>query len=313
MSAPPLGPYLLVLYSGGTWGITFSLARIATGDGAHPLGLTFWQTFGGGLTLLAVCAARGRWPVLDRRHLLFYLIIGTIGSLIPGTLFFMAAAHVPAGVLAITVATVPLMTYGASWLLRIDAFSPKRISGIVLGLLAIILLVGPDSSLPDPAMAGWILLVLLASVFYTVENLYVDIYIPADTDMVALLAGSLIVGGTLILPLVLYVDAFVPLTVAWGRVEWSVAGMAAIGSVAYMVFLTVVKSSGAVFASQTGYVVTLSGVAWGIVIFGETHSAWVWGSLGLIMVGLTLVTPREKELGRGPEARTRAAEAEPPA
>lgn len=300
MIAPRPGPYLLLLYSGGTWGITFSLARIATESGAHPLGLTFWQTFGGGITLLALCAVRNRWPVLDRRHLIIYLIIGSIGSLIPGTLFFMAAAHVPAGILAITVATIPLMTYGASWMLRIDAFSPKRISGIVVGLLAIMLLVGPEGSLPEPSMSGWILLVLLASVFYTVENLYVDIYIPAGADMVALLAGALLVGGILILPLVLYVDAFVPLTVAWGRVEWSVTGMAVIGSVAYMVFLLVVKSSGAVFASQTGYIVTLSGVAWGIVIFDETHSAWVWGSLGLIMIGLTLVTPRERELGHRP-------------
>lgn len=290
-------PYLLVLYAGGTWGITFSLARIATESGAHPLGLTFWQTFGGGLTLLLVCAARRKWPALDRRRLVLYLIIGSIGSLIPGTLFFMAASHVPAGVLAITVATVPLMTYAASWLLRIDSFSLKRVSGIVVGLLAIVLLVGPDSSLPDPAMARWILLVLLASVFYTTENIYVDIRIPAGTDMVALLAGSLVAGGLLVLPVVLYVDGFVSLALPWGPVEWSITAMAAIGSVAYMVFLVVVKSSGAVFASQTGYIVTLSGVAWGIVIFGEVHSVWVWLSLGLILVGLTLVSPRESELG----------------
>ena len=115
--------------------------------------------------------------------------------------------------------------------------------------------------------------------------------------MVALLAGALILGGIVILPVVLYIDAFMPLTTAWGRVESSVIAMAAIGSVAYLVFFTVVKSSGAVFASQTGYVVTLSGVAWGIVIFDEVHSTWVWISLGLILIGLTLVTPRKNELG----------------
>lgn len=273
------------------------------------MGLTFWQAFGGGLTLLVLCAVRGSWPVLDRRHMLLYLIIGTIGSLIPGTLFFMAAAHVPAGILAITVATVPLMTYGASWVLHIDSFSLKRASGIVVGLVAILLLVTPESSLPEPAMAGWVLLVLLASVFYTAENIYVDICIPPDTDMVALLAGALVCGGILILPLVVYVDGFVPLTVAWGRVEWSVAAMAVVSSVAYMVFFLVVKSSGAVFASQTGYVVTLSGVVWGIVIFDESHSAWVWLSLVLILFGLTLVTPRERELGHQTGKHDKAAEA----
>ena len=36
----------------------------------------------------------------------------------------------------------------------------------------------------------------------------------------------------------------------------------------------------------------VAGVAWGIVIFGEQHSLWVWAALGLMLVGLALVTPR---------------------
>ena len=187
--------------------------RLATEGGARPLGLTFWQTFGGGVMLLAVCTVRRKWPIINRRFLLFYLVVGSFGSVIPGTLFFYAAPHVPAGILAITVATVPLLTYGASWLFRIDRFSVKRVSGIVAGLMAIVLLVAPDTSLPEPAMAGWVLMVL--------------------------------------------------------------------------------KSSGAVFASQAGYVVTLAGVLWGVIIFGETHSGWVWLAMCLIMIGLALVTPRE--------------------
>ena len=50
-----------------------------------------------------------------------------------------------------------------------------------------------------------------------------------------------------------------------------------------------------VFASQMGYVVTLAGIAWGIVIFGEQHSLWFWGALVLMMLGLTLVQPRKDE------------------
>ena len=243
--------------------------------------------------LLVVCAVRRKWPVVNRRFLLFYLVVGSFGSVIPGTLFFYAAPHVPAGILAITVATVPLLTYGAAWLFRIDSFSAKRVSGIFAGLLAIVLLVAPDTSLPEPAMAGWVLIVLLASVFYTAENIYVDICIPEDADMMALLAGALVLGGILVLPLVLYVDAFVPLTGNWAQTEWAVVAMAVIGSIAYTCYLMVLKSSGAVFASQAGYTVTLAGVLWGVIIFDETHSAWVWLALCLIMIGLALVTPRE--------------------
>ena len=39
--------------------------------------------------------------------------------------------------------------------------------------------------------------------------------------------------------------------------------------------------------------VTLFGVLWGIVIFGEQHSAWVWLSLATMMAAVALVTPRK--------------------
>ena len=41
---------------------------------------------------------------------------------------------------------------------------------------------------------------------------------------------------------------------------------------------------------QSNPVITIAGVAWGIIIFGETHSTWVWLSPGLTMIGLNLVT-----------------------
>jgi drug/metabolite transporter (DMT)-like permease len=39
----------------------------------------------------------------------------------------------------------------------------------------------------------------------------------------------------------------------------------------------------------------VSGVIWGMVIFDETHSLWIWASVVLLMTGLVLVTPRKEE------------------
>lgn len=276
------------------WGMTFSLARLVTEAGAHPLGLTFWQGFGGGLMLLLICAVQGRRPRLTRQYFKFYVLLGVVGTALPGALFFYAAAHVPAGILAITVTTVPLMTYGGSWLLGIDPFSAKRICGIAVGLLAILLLIAPDTSLPDPSMVFWILVVLLASVLYTFENIYVSMRVPDGTDMIALLAGMLLVAGVLLLPLVLSLNAFVPFNFPLRRIEWLVLAMAVVSSLAYAMFLHTIQIAGPVFASQTAYVVTLSGVLWGILIFSESHSVWVWLALGLMLGGLVLVTPVQR-------------------
>jgi drug/metabolite transporter (DMT)-like permease len=60
-------------------------------------------------------------------------------------------------------------------------------------------------------------------------------------------------------------------------------------------FIHAVSRYGPVFASQTGYIVTLTGVLWGIAIFGESHSLWVWGALVSMVIGLVLVKPRKDE------------------
>jgi len=288
-------PYLLVLVSGAIWGVTFSIARILTQAGVHPLGLTFWQGFGGGLVLLAICAARSRWPRLTGLHFKFYVILGLLGTALPGALFFYAASHVPAGILAITVTTVPLLTYGGAWLLGIDRFSVKRMSGIAVGLFAILLLVGPETSLPDRSMVFWVLVVLVASLFYTFENIYVAVRVPGGTDMIALLAGMLLVAGLLILPLVLSLNAFASFHYPWGKIEWLMLAMMVISSLAYGMFLLAIQMAGPVFASQTAYVVTLSGVLWGILLFNESHSVWVWLALGSMLSGLALVTPTQRQ------------------
>jgi drug/metabolite transporter (DMT)-like permease len=55
--------------------------------------------------------------------------------------------------------------------------------------------------------------------------------------------------------------------------------------------------AGPLFAAQTGYFVTASGVVFGIIIFGEQHSAWIWIALGVLFAGVALANPRNAENG----------------
>ena len=288
-------PYFLVLFCGMAWGITFSLAKIATSENAHPLGLAFWQASGGGLVLFAISSARRVLPPLNKDAVLRYVIIGLIGSVIPGTLFFYVASRVPAGIIAITIALVPMMTYIFALVFGVDAYQPKRVIGMLIGFIAILLLLIPESSLPDPGMTKWLLLALLACLSYTMESLYADILIPDNTDMVALLSGALIVAAIVMVPILYVQGGWVALVFPFTKIEWSIVAMAVVSSLAYAMFLLLVKMSGAVFASLIGYVVTISGVFWGIILFDERHSAWVWVAFVLLLVGMLLVTPRRKK------------------
>ncbi len=285
-------PLLLLVSTGVIWAVTFSLAKIATTAGAHPLGIALWQGVFGGLVLLSLALYRRRPPPVSRRHLGFYLICGLLGTAIPSTLYFYAAARVPAGVLSITVAAVPILTFAAALVFRVDRLTRGRVLGVLCGIVAVLLIVLPETSLPERSMALWVLAAVLGATCYATENMYVALRRPPGTDPTATVAGMLLMASLVLAPVVAATGTFVPLGYPWGAIEWSIIGMMLINAFSYAVFYHLIQIAGPVFAAQTAYVVTLAGVAWGIAIFGEEHSPWVWAALVVMMLGLALVTPR---------------------
>ena len=63
---------------------------------------------------------------------------------------------------------------------------------------------------------------------------------------------------------------------------------------AYTLYLHLINHAGPVFTRQVANLVTLCGVLWGMILFGERHSAWIWLSLATMMAGVFLVVPRIK-------------------
>ncbi len=113
--------------------------------------------------------------------------------------------------------------------------------------------------------------------------------------MTTVASGMFVAAAVIMTPMVIATGTFVPLAWPWGPAEWAIVGMASIAVVAYSMFLYLIVHAGPVFASQTAYIVTFSGVFWGIAIFDEKHSAWIWASLVVMLAALALVTPRKTE------------------
>ena len=303
----PLSAWAILLVAGSTWGATFSLAKVVTQTGAHPLGIALWQSVIGATILTVVEGSRRRRLPLDRRHLGFYLLCGLLGTAIPSTSYFYAAPHLAAGVMAITVALSPLLTFLGAALLGLDRLVPARLLGVVLGIVAVLLIALPKTSLPEPGTAIWVVVVLGAALCYATENVVIAELRPPRTQSLTLLWGMLLISSLALLPAVLATGSFVSLAWPWGTVEWTIAGMAAINVFSYWLFVYLVTATGPVFASQIAYVVTIFGVLWGLIIFEERHSAWIWGALAVMLAGLALVTPRGNQ-----ESGARNQEPEPP-
>jgi drug/metabolite transporter (DMT)-like permease len=285
--------WFLLLFMGVLWGLSFSLAKMATEEGAHPIGINYWCCLIGAAILVTGSLLFKRPLPMRRDVIVICVICGILGSVIPGTAYFYAASRVSPGVLSITVATVPLMTFLAAAVLRIERASAIRMLGVVLGIISIALLIVPSESLPDRSAVPWVLLAVGCALCYTAENLIIATRMPSDVHVYSIVGGMFLVASLVMTPLILFTGTFEPLIWPWARPQWAIIGMALITVTAYGLFLYLVAYAGPVFASQTAYVVTLAGVLWGIVIFNDSHSAWVWLSLAVMIVALTLVTPEK--------------------
>ncbi|HNB28508.1 MAG TPA: DMT family transporter [Alphaproteobacteria bacterium] len=285
----------ILLVMGLAWGLSFSLARVAAGGGMHPFSITFWEALGAGTTLLIICLLRRRRIPLGRQLLLLYAASAALGMVVPNAIFFYAASHVPAGILSISLAVVPLITFVVSAVLRLERLAFGRVLGVILGIVAIVLLVGPQESLPDPAQLPWVLLCVGAAACYASFNIMVSLWKPRGAASFTTTTALFATAALLLVPVMSATGSFAAPAWPWTAVEWSLLGLGLINAIAFTLFVYLIDTAGPVFTSQTANLVTLFGVLWGIVIFGERNSAWVWLSLATMMLAIALVTPRRAQ------------------
>ena len=287
-------PWLILGYMGIVWGLSFSLSKIAVGLGGTPIGLTFWTCLLTGLMLLFYTIIRGQKIRFRLKDLQIILLLAFLGAMLPNMFFYYAAAHVSAGILSITITVVPIATYALSFILKLEAISARRITGVFFGVGAILVLVLPENSLPNKSEVIWIIVACLSSISYALENITLAIRGIDGIGPVRLSCGINLLAALILGIFSYFTDNFMPVPLPVTTLTWTILGISLIGATAYTLFVLTIANSGPLFASQVAFLVTISGVLWGVLIFGETHSSWVWLSLVLMLIGMSLVSPKRK-------------------
>jgi drug/metabolite transporter (DMT)-like permease len=274
------------------WGLALSLAKIGVQAGGHPVGMALWQVSTSSTLLLGLLLVQSKLPVINAAVVRFGLICGSCGVAFPAIALFWCALYLPAGVVAIAFASMPLFTYLLAVMLKIERAQRKRLLGVLIGLMAMAFLVLPEGALPEPGLAPWVLLALVASISMSIENSYAGGYRPPAVGSLELSFVRQASAVILLLPLALFSDTTLPLFDTWGTAQIAATGNGVLSGVAFTILLYVIKTAGPVFASQTAYVITLAGVAWGMILFAETHSIYIWSALALTLLAIGMVRPQ---------------------
>lgn len=278
--------------SGLVWGASFLFIAIAL-TGMTPVQVAAGRAVLGALTLgLIVLVTRDRLPAWGRiyGHL---AVVGVTFCVLPYLLFAWAQQYVASGLASVYNATTPIMTaIIAALVLRVERLTQAQVLGIAIGIVGVIVIIGPwrgielgGDLVPQLAMLG-------ATACYGFSLSYMRRFLSSTGVSavsftfvyIAIAAVVLLALAPIASPTPLRLD--LPVIVA-------IVLLGAFGTgFAYVWNQNVVRAWGATRAATVTYITPVVGVVLGILVLGEVL---VWnepvGAL-LVIVGVLLAQRR---------------------
>lgn len=285
-------PFAVLLGLGILWGLTFPLSKISVSDGYRHFGIIFWNQAIAFVILLVVTIVRGKWPVLRAPHLRLYFAVTLFGTVLPSVASYQAAVYLPAGIVALLISLVPMFAFPIALVIGGEKFEGKRVLGLLFGVAAVVMIAGPQASLPDRAMVVFVPIALIAPFFYGLEGNLVSRLEQADADPIQILLASTVLGMALSIGPALIGGHWISPLPPYAMPDLAILLSALLNVVAYTGYVWLIGRAGAVFAAQVAYLVTAAGVGWSMLLLQETYSGPIWIAVALMFAGLFLVQPR---------------------
>ncbi|MCH7720567.1 MAG: hypothetical protein IH988_06195, partial [Planctomycetes bacterium] len=138
----------------------------------------------------------------------------------------------------------PGMTYMFAILLRLERLKALGVAALAAGLGGILLIVLPDVSLPERAMAWWLLLALLAPVLLGLGNVLTALVRPPEMPPMVLAAGMMLAAASLLIPLMAASGQFYLFHGAQSGINWNFLYATLLNAVFYLLFLEIIRLSG---------------------------------------------------------------------
>ena len=125
-------------------------------------------------------------------------------------------------------------------------------------------------------------------VCYGIESIYVDRRWPEGFDIWQIGFGEAAAALILVAPLVLLFGEPWP-ELAWTSAETGIVLFSLIGLVEIVLYFWIISRTGGVLVNFCVFAALFAGIGWGMVIFGETHDASLWGAAAFLVAAMALL------------------------
>ena len=281
---------LAVLWSG-----VFFLTKVALGD-MRPFTVVVLRLGIGALVLHAVVLASGAHMPTAPRTWVAFAGMGALNNFVPFCLIAWGQTQIGSGLAAILIASTPLFTVLlAQGLTDDERMTPNRIGGVLLGLVGVVVMIGPGvlggqiTQAPGHVLGQ--LAVLGAAVSYACAGIFGRRFRALPPMVTA--TGQVTAGALMVLPLAVVFDRPwehpMPGVAAWGAVAAAAVFCIAFG---YALYFRILATAGATNLLLVTLLMPVGAVWLGMAILGERlHAGEVFG-MALIGLGLLAIDGR---------------------
>ncbi len=272
---------LLVL--GAVWGAAFLFLRIASPEVGPAWAAEIRLAIGA--AVLVLVAGRGTLRVA-RGRMTSFLVAGALFSALPFTLIAIATVTLPAGFTSLLNAATPLFTAAIAVGFMGQRISARVTAGLVVGVIAVIVLVGWSPLEPGATTILAVVAGLGAPASYAAAGNFVRVRL-ADIEPLELATGMLTAGAVIALPVALLSGP--PGTPALDGAV-SLIGVGVLSTaIAWPIFFRVLRRTTPTAASTVTCIVPAFALTWSSIALAEPVGVGLGAGFGLIIVSLMLV------------------------
>jgi drug/metabolite transporter (DMT)-like permease len=228
-----------------------------------------------------------------------FALLGLLNTAIPFVLIAWGETRITSGMASILNATTPIFMVAVAHVGTDDEkLSLGKIAGIVLGIIGVVVLVGPEAFAGARYLWG-ALAVVGASCAYGFGGVYSRRF--KDLPPLQAATGQITGGALLLLPLSLIVDHPWTLPMPGWHVWASLLAIALVNTaLAYFVYFKMVASVGVTYISLVTFLIPIIALMLGAVFLNESVTAQALSGMAIIALGLAAIDGRLLRLGRRP-------------
>ncbi len=300
-----LGPMdwgLLVLLS-LLWGGSFLCVGIAVQE-LPVLTIIALRVSLAALVLWGIALFCGHQLPRGRKTWQAFLALGLLNNVIPFGLIVFGQQTIGAGLAAILNATTPLWTVLiAALFLADERFSKQKLFGVLLGLVGVIVMVGPDSLAGISRNLGAQLAVLGATLSYAFASVFGRRFAAAKISPLHTALGQVTASSFILVPLALMIDTPWASALPSQATIFAILGLAVLSTAGgYLLFFNILERAGATNVSLVTLLIPPSAIAMGMLFLEETLQGIHFIGLALIILGLLSLQGRLFRLSRPKQA-----------